>query len=44
MHQMNKSNSLLCAIDFFRKYVWVVALKDKREVSIVNSFQKTLDN
>ena len=31
---------LLCAIDLFSKYVWVVPLKDKRGIRIVNSFQK----
>ena len=31
---------LLCAIDLFRKYVWVLPLKDKRRISIVNAFQK----
>ena len=31
---------LLCAIDLFSKYAWVVPLKDKRRISIVNAFQK----
>ena len=31
---------LLCVI--FRKYAWVVPLKDKKDVSIVNAFQKIL--
>ena len=30
---------LLCVIDIFRNYVWVVSLKDKKGVSIVNAFQ-----
>ena len=30
---------LLCVIDIFSKYVWVVPLKDKKGVSIVNTFQ-----
>ena len=34
---------LLCAIDLFSKYKWVVSLKNKRGVSIVNVFQKTLN-
>ena len=29
---------LLCVIDIFTKYVWVVPLKDKKGVSIVNAF------
>ena len=31
---------LLCAIDIFSKYAWVVPLKDKKGPSIVNAFQK----
>ena len=33
---------LLCAIDLFSKYVWVIPLKDKRGTSIVNAFQKII--
>ena len=29
---------LLCVIDIFSKYAWVVSLKDKKSVSIVNAF------
>ena len=32
-----------CAIDLFGKYAWVVPLKDKKGVTIVNTFQKVLD-
>ena len=35
---------LLCVIDIFSKYAWVVPLKDKKGVSIVNSFQCILKN
>ena len=35
---------LLCLIDIFSKYAWVVPLKDKKGVSIVYAFQKILDN
>ena len=35
---------LLCAIDLFSKYAWVVPLKDKKGVSIANAFQKILDS
>ena len=39
----NKGNKyLLCAIDLFDKCVWVVPLKDKKGVSIVNVFQKII--
>ena len=34
---------LLCIIDIFSKYAWVVPLKDKKGISIVNAFQKILD-
>ena len=30
------------AIDLFSKYAWVIPLKDKRGVSIVNTFQKII--
>ena len=33
---------LLCTIDLFSKYAWVVPLKDKRGISIVNAFQKII--
>ena len=32
---------LLSVIDIFSKYVWVVHLKDKKGVSIVDAFQQT---
>ena len=32
----------MCAIDLFSKYAWVVPLKDKRGISIVNAFQKII--
>ena len=35
---------LLCIIDIFSKYAWVVPLKDKKEASIVDAFQNILDN
>ena len=33
---------LLYVIDIFSKYSWVVPLKDKKSISIVNAFQKIL--
>ena len=33
---------LLYVIDIFSKYAWVVPLKDKEGVSIVNAFQQIL--
>ena len=35
---------LLCVIDSFSKYAWVVPLKDKKGMTIDNAFQKILDN
>ena len=35
---------LLCVIDIFSKYAWVVPLKDKEGVSFVNAFEKVLKN
>ena len=35
---------LLCLIDIFSKYVWVIPLKDKKGISIVNAFQELLLN
>ena len=35
---------ILCAIDLFSKYVFVVPLKDKKGTTIVNAFQSILDN
>ena len=46
MQLLSKFNNgfrfLLCAIDIFSKYAWVVLLKDKKGISIVNAFQKIL--
>ena len=33
---------LLCVIDIFSKYAWVVPLKDKKGISIVKAFQSVL--
>ena len=33
---------LLCAIDLFSKYAWVIPLKNKKGTSIVNAFQKII--
>ena len=46
MQSLSKYNKgikyLLCAIDLFGKYAWVVPLKDNRGISIVNAFQKII--
>ena len=45
MQLISKSNKgfrfLLCVIDIIGKYAWVVPLKDKKGIGIVNAFQKT---
>ena len=33
---------LLCVIDIFSKYAWVIPLKDKKDISIVNAFKQIL--
>ena len=35
--------SLLCVIDIYSKYVWVLPLKDKKSITITNAFQRILD-
>ena len=41
LSKFNKGfNYLLCTIDLFRKYAWVIPIKDKKGTSIVNAFQK----
>ena len=46
MQSLSKYNKgikyLLCAIDLFSKYAWVVPLKGKKETNIVNAFQKII--
>ena len=32
----------LCALNIFSKYAWVVPLKEKKGISIVDTFQKNL--
>ena len=34
----------MCHLTFFSKYTWVVPLKEKEGITIVNAFQKILDN
>ena len=39
-----KFRFLLCVIDIFSKYAWVIFLKDEKGVSIVDAFQQILDD
>ena len=44
MQSLSKYNKgikyLLCVIDLFSKYYWVIPTKDKKGTSIVNAFKK----
>ena len=43
LSKYNEENKyLLYAIDLFNKYAWVVPLKDKKGISIVNTFQEII--
>ena len=46
MQSLSKYNKgskyLLCAIDLFSKYAWIVPFEDKIGISVVNAFQKNL--
>ena len=48
MQSLSKKNKsikyLLCAIDLFSKYEFVVPLKDKKVISIVDAFNKIINN
>ena len=48
MQPLSKYNKgikyLLCVIDFFSKYAWVIPIKDKKGTSIVNAFKKILND
>ena len=46
MQSLSRKNKgikyLLCAIDFYSKYAFVIPLKDKKGISIVNAFNKII--
>ena len=48
MQSISKLNNgfrfLLCVVDIFSKYTWVVPLKDKKGSTIVNAFQCILND
>ena len=48
MQSLSKYNKgikyLLCVIDLFSKYAWVISIEDKKETSIVNAFKKILSD
>ena len=33
---------LLCVVDIFSKYTWIIPLKDKKGITITNASQKKL--
>ena len=33
---------LLCSVEIYRKYAWVIPVKDKKGIAITNAFQKIL--
>ena len=44
INKLNKeSKFLLCGIDIYSKYAWVIPLKDKNEITIINGFQRMLN-
>ena len=34
---------LLCVLNIYSKYAWVILLKDKKDITITNAFPKILD-
>ena len=46
MQSLSKYNKgikyLLCVIDLFSKYAWVIPIKDKKGTSILNAFKKII--
>ena len=47
MQSLSRKNKgikyLLCAIDLYSKYVFVIPLKDKKGISITNAFDKIIN-
>ena len=46
MQSLSRKNKgikyILCAIDLFSKYAFVIPLKDKKGISILNAFDKII--
>ena len=46
MQSLSRKNQgikyLLCAIDLYSKYAFIIPLKDKKGISIVNAFDKII--
>ena len=44
LRKFNKiTRFLLCVIDIYSKYAWVIPLKYEKDITITNAFQKILD-
>ena len=47
MQLISKSNKglrfLLCVINIYSRYAWAISLKEKKGITITNTFQKFLD-
>ena len=45
MHLISKFNIgfqfLLCVIDIYKKYAWVIPLKDQKVITITDAFRKS---
>ena len=39
----NRCRFLLCVIDLYSKYAWVIPLKDKKDITFSNAFQNILN-
>ena len=48
MQSLSKYNKgikyLLCAIDLFSKYAWIIPIKDKKGTNMINAFKKILSD
>ena len=43
IYRCKGTHFLLCIIDIYSKYTWVISLKDRNSTTITNAFQKILD-
>ena len=43
INELNKEfRFLLCVIEIYSKYAWIIPLKDKKSITITHTFQKIL--
>ena len=43
LHYNKGFRFLLCVIDIYSKYAWIIPLKDKKRITITTAFQEILD-